>query len=212
MVYKIWKAQLDELADRLSKLDEDIDRARVDKIIAERALLKECVKKNFPRQWRDRMARVKGDKLTGPFTNLLASMNIGTTKFEDNAGRSSQFFGPLSPGNSSPAPDDRTLAWTGKSESPQRRPHSATAPIMLPHPPLKEKGSSSINAHGRNEVMRQKLVQPESHLPHRSGAVLTQPRVASMNDPNMFSGEGAQALLRRTEPVSLKINLLTADK
>jgi Ca2+-binding EF-hand superfamily protein len=210
VVYKIWKAQLDELADRLSKLDEDIDKARIDKIIAERAVLKECVKKNFPRQWRDRMARVKGDKLTGPFTHLLASMNIGTTKFEDTASRASQLCAPPSPDNSSPV--DRTLAWSGQPESPSRRPHSATAPIMLPHPPAKEKGSTAINAHGRNEVMRFKLVQPESHVPHRSGAILTQPRVASLNDSNLFSGEGAQALLRRTEPKSLKINLLTSDK
>ncbi|CAM9250501.1 unnamed protein product, partial [Ectocarpus fasciculatus] len=76
IVYKIWKAELDELADKLHKLDEERDTARIDMIVKERGVLKECIKKNFPRQWRDKMARCHGPELAGPFTNLLNSLNI----------------------------------------------------------------------------------------------------------------------------------------
>ena len=46
-------------------------------ILKERDAIKEAVRRNFPRQWRDRLEE-KGHQLTGPFTHLMTRMGINT--------------------------------------------------------------------------------------------------------------------------------------
>jgi hypothetical protein len=80
-VYRVWKSQLDELAEKLSHLDEHMtgEAERIQKIIEERRQIKEAVKKNFPREWRDRLEREGGHAIPGPFQALLQRMDVGAT-------------------------------------------------------------------------------------------------------------------------------------
>lgn len=78
-VYRVWKSQLDELAEKLSRLDERMtgDSEKIRKAVEERRLIKEAIKKNFPREWRDRLEREGGHAIPGPFQALLQRMDIG---------------------------------------------------------------------------------------------------------------------------------------
>lgn len=78
-VYRVWKSQLDELAEKLSRLDERMtgDAEKIHQAVEERRLIKEAIKKNFPREWRDRLEREGGHGIPGPFQALLSRMNIG---------------------------------------------------------------------------------------------------------------------------------------
>jgi len=80
-VYRIWKSQLDELADRLGQLDDRMtgDEQKIQKILSERKLIKDAIKKNFPREWRDRLEREGGHTVPGPFQALLTRMDVGAT-------------------------------------------------------------------------------------------------------------------------------------
>jgi hypothetical protein len=84
-VYKIWRTQLDELA---SKFGDDLEEnpKLLQKIIKERQDIKDAIKKNFPREWRDRFERTQGGhSITGPFNSLLKKMNINNSNFNDTA-------------------------------------------------------------------------------------------------------------------------------
>lgn len=72
-VYNIWKTQLDELSEKLSKLRDDDDR--VIKIMRERDDIKDAIKRNYTRAWRDRSER-EGHTVPGPFSTLLHHMGI----------------------------------------------------------------------------------------------------------------------------------------
>jgi len=80
-VYRVWKSQLDELADKLSRLDERMtgDREKIKKAVDERRYIKEAIKKNFPREWRDRLEREGGHAIPGPFQALLQRMDVGVS-------------------------------------------------------------------------------------------------------------------------------------
>lgn len=79
-IYNIWKSQLQELAGKLSQLDAEFDKELVSKMMKERADIKEAIKRNFPREWRDRLERLGGTmRHTGPFNNILEKMNLGKT-------------------------------------------------------------------------------------------------------------------------------------
>jgi hypothetical protein len=224
IVYRIWKSELDELAEKLYKLNEERDAARIDLIMKERAVLKECIKKNFPRQWRDKMARAHGTELAGPFTNLLNSLSIGNKDVDFSSGAHG---GTYSTGGTGPAYEQEvarrmfhedtgetspTFAGRSGSGSGARGGLASTASGVAPPQPPGSRRSASATVGGRNEVLRYKLVQPESHLPHRDGARLAAPKANSMNDPDMFSGEAVKALLRKTEPAGIKFQVLTSDK
>lgn len=218
IIYRIWKSQLDELAEKLHSLDDENDIVRIDEIIKERGELKECIKKNFPRQWRDKMARMHGSELPGPFTNLLNLLNIGHKNGDFSSsthGVTSNTYGERTLDDNEASAARRMFERETGEASPiitSRRNTRAMSPITLPEPPAGKRRPSSATVGGRNAIMRYRLVQPESHLPHRDGLVLRAPKVTSLNDPKIFSGEGAKAILHKTEPVGIKFQVLTSDK
>jgi hypothetical protein len=56
------------------------------KIVKERQEIKDSIKKNFPREWRDRFERSPGGhSVTGPFNSLLSKMNINSSNFNETA-------------------------------------------------------------------------------------------------------------------------------
>ena len=87
-IYRIWKSQLDELAERLAVLDDRItgDSEAIELALRERRDIKEAIKKNFPREWRDRLEREGGHAIPGPFQNLLQRMGVNSSSGGGGAG------------------------------------------------------------------------------------------------------------------------------
>eukprot|EP01041_Mallomonas_annulata_P002120 gene2120-4143_t len=79
-VYKIWRSQLDELAAKLSKLDRDLDAVLIEPIVQERNTIKDAIKLNFSRAWRDEHERLGHHTIKGPFTALLSRMGLSSGK------------------------------------------------------------------------------------------------------------------------------------
>ena len=100
-IYNIWKSQLQELAAKLAQLDDEFDKDLVRKILKERSDIKDAIKRNFPREWRDRLERLGGlMRSSGPFNNILEKMNLGkTSRDATRLANSSQqaFCTPISP-------------------------------------------------------------------------------------------------------------------
>jgi Ca2+-binding EF-hand superfamily protein len=177
IIYKIWKSQLQELAEKISALDERTEGTEVDRLIKERGRIKDAIRKNYPREWRDRTERLGDSKLSGPFSSLLNSLQIGTKKFTLSPTlRSTTNFSP--PGS----PNGRGIDERAESSLLlQSRPRS---PIF-----------------GRNEMRRYKLnASSDIALPKRPGRILTMPKTVLVNANSMFSAEEATAILRRAQP------------
>lgn len=83
-VYRIWRTQLDDLADKIYKLNEKEDGMQTKKLLDERQFIKQAIKKNFPRQWRDQLER-DGRSIPGPFQNLLKKMSVNNEKLPSTA-------------------------------------------------------------------------------------------------------------------------------
>lgn len=174
VIYKIWKAQLNELADKISALDERTNGADIDRLIKQRALIKDAIRKNYPREWRDRTERLGSGKLAGPFSSLLSSLQIGAHK---------NFV-------SSP-----TLLSTGEF-SPPGSPNE-----RYPSPNHRGEVGPQSPSFGRNEMRRYKLANTSgSTLPSRPGRVLSLPKTVLVNANSMFSAEGAAAVLQKVHP------------
>jgi hypothetical protein len=80
-IYRIWKTQLEELANKLHRLDGENsnDQPLMKKLLNERQAIKLAIKKNFPRAWRDRLER-EGHHIPGPFTALLNRMQVNASR------------------------------------------------------------------------------------------------------------------------------------
>ena len=76
-IYKIWKTQLDDLSEKMSTLQEGDER--VVKIMRERDDIKEAIKRNYARAWRDSVER-NGHSIPGPFSSLLTHLGLERTK------------------------------------------------------------------------------------------------------------------------------------
>jgi hypothetical protein len=177
IIYKVWKSQLQELAEKISALDESTNGVEIDRLIKERGRIKDAIRKNYPREWRDRTERLGDSKLSGPFNSLLNSLQIGTKKFtlSPTLQSTANFSPPGSPSNR--VMDERTE----NSLLSQSAPRSPTF--------------------GRNEIKRYKLTaSADAALPKRPGRVLTIPKTVLVNANSMFSAEGTDAVLKRAQP------------
>jgi hypothetical protein len=206
-IYRIWKTQLEELAEKLYKLDEVEDKQLIKKILDERQAIKLAIKKNFPRAWRDRLEREGGHQIPGPFAALLQRLNVNQQS--TNA--------PLSPDQSdkhhmaqswskntfassggptaavelgSPLRPTAYDAFPPPATSPrqQHRPGSATATGAL-HSPTK--AGRNYKA-GHNQLLRLKVKVPvhETVPSSRMGTTLTTPQQKqNLHDSIRFSGE-----------------------
>ena len=75
-IYRIWKCQLAKCAAQLSLLSNThTSENELDKIFNEKNDLKEAIKRNFPRSWRD-IAEKDGHTVDGPFNSLLAHLGL----------------------------------------------------------------------------------------------------------------------------------------
>ena len=183
LIYNVWKSQMKELADRLAILDEDYDGPLIDKVVRERNLIKEAVKKNFPREWRDRMERSKQLYSSGPFGNLMEKLNV--TKSSNEKGC--------------------TVTFKSQDFSPDE-----TYGSYSPKPPQKSKKLSQSAKAGRNEMLRYKINTSRTYTPTRKGATLGVPHTTNLGENAMTTEGSAVRRLHQTEPVGNKVFTLTS--
>ena len=75
-IYRIWKSQLLKCAAELSLLSiTHTSDNELDKIYNEKNDIKEAIKRNFPRSWRD-IAEKDGLTVNGPFISLLTQLGL----------------------------------------------------------------------------------------------------------------------------------------
>jgi hypothetical protein len=229
-VYRVWKSQLDELAEKLSRLDEHMtgEAEKIQKVIEERRQIKEAIKKNFPREWRDRLEREGGHTIPGPFQALLQRMDIGDSTMAHQTASRTALSGPATafgrqaedtdspprvrPSSesvpASPQQQHRSYrpseTWaSGRPGSPGGNPTlAASAP--LPIRPKSAAGnkmtSHQLSVAGQNEIMRFKIKVPAGCAPTRTGAQLQIPRVRDLTAGPVHSSEVTDSILRKNAP------------
>lgn len=202
-VYKIWKSQLNDLAGKLYSLEAEQSRSAnqeslspsrrtasvpgavtqaqadsnvlISKLCLERQEIKDAIKKNFSREWRDKLEREGGSSVAGPFVALLGRMGLATTTV---------------PASTTDAFESPELGTSNK--------HS-TVRFSESTPSSPSKSSKSIKRNlataGSNELKRYQIRSPSSTLPTRIGAKLTLPSVYSLN--KTLTGETTDAILKR---------------
>ena len=213
-VYRVWKSQLDELAHKLSLLDEHMtgEAEKIQKLLEERRLIKEAIKRNFPREWRDRLEREGSHSVPGPFQALLQRMDVGHATASTSGGSPVKDLQQAAP--SSPPLQHRRYrpseTWTALPSSHsggESDPHTlftASAPRALR--PTSSTGTAAkmtsrqLSAAGQSEVMRFKIKMPAGCAPTRTGADLRVPHVRDLNATPMHSAEATDSMLRKSAP------------
>ena len=195
LVYNVWKSQMKDLAAKLSELDPALDASIIHKIMDERNMIKEAVKRNFPREWRDRLERTKEQYTRGAFASLLTTMNISTaTAYGGNGGTTSTML-LKSIGS------DRGRMITGSSDSVLRSPSRQ----------YESSARHKASASGKNEILRYKVNKSRAHIPTREGACLKTPRTISIGKGDITSEGATLRILQQTEPAGGKIFAVTSN-
>ena len=198
-VYRLWRSQLDSLADDLASMTSG-DAKRADRVLKERDDIKDAVKKNFSRAWRDRVER-EGQAVSGPFYSILAHMGVGRTDRQDtsihdgtrrNEHDDSQQKQRVRSLGCSPA-DSHSPNSTQSSRSQPIRITTATRPLSA--------SSTHASSTGHNGLLRFKIkLAPEmggilggGSVPHRKGVTLSMPKVRNLNDDCDLTSEMASS-------------------
>jgi len=186
MVYGVWRTQLDQLADKLSRIAESGGGSRNEKevtaaVLRERDAIKEAIKRNFTRPQRDRLeAETRSPHLhglTGPFQTLLGRLGLGgdhtgtataTNEGDFHTQPQSSYHTPHSPGTSRPSRSNR---WSRTAGSSQR-----------------------ANQMGQNQIKRFTIKLPSS--PSRPGTVLSLPPAQLLNNDTLLRGHTTAMLLQ----------------
>jgi hypothetical protein len=215
-VYKVWRSQLDSLADELAVMTSG-DAKKADKVLKERDDIKDAIKKNFSRAWRDRVEREReGHTVSGPFASILKHMGVGRTDRQlpsthDCSGRSDydnhqqsqstrtqgqsqgqgQVQGPgVSQGSSeSYSPNSSQSSWSQSNRT-------ASRPLST--------STSHASSTGHNGLLRFKIkVSPDSGglrgggaVPNRKGVTLSMPKVRNLNEDLDLSSDVAPSLFK----------------
>ena len=209
-IYRIWKTQLDDLANKLHRLDEENmeDQTFMKKILDERQAIKLAIKKNFPRAWRDRLER-DGHHIPGPFSSLLRRLEINAKRENDVSRPQSPLVKAMAKSHSknmldsytladdknsnldSPPRLQTTLSSTGWNLSPDQQYHNSTRAAIGTHSPKKNFPSTSSLA-GQNQLLRFKVKLPnyQQVSSARVGTKLQSPHQIQQIDQGIrFSGE-----------------------
>jgi Ca2+-binding EF-hand superfamily protein len=198
-VYLIWRSQLRELAYRISSLDVGIEeeRALIERILRERNEIKEAVKKNFSREWRDFFERKSDEEneamCSGPFGHILKK--LGVTVKGGAGGAQTERAQPRPP-----SPAGRSLRSPTVRNG---RSLSASAPRTAPKPAPS----------GKNDLLKYRIQSSRTQqIPSRKGAVLTVPVTHSLGVGGSFTAEGdAIRYLQNTNPSGNQVFAMTSQ-
>lgn len=198
-VYRVWKSQLDELAEKLSRWDERMtgEQDKIRKAVEERRLIKEAIKKNFPREWRDRLEREGGHAIPGPFQALLQRMDVGESK------------GASYPG---------TKSWGGECEDVQPTPfaRSNNSPDNPNFDASKTaaEGTLSSNLNLHSPLPATRSYRPSETWAHSAGAPSSDHHTGSNSNPSAHSAlftASAPLTARRSKSGRLLANASAAS-
>jgi Ca2+-binding EF-hand superfamily protein len=198
-VYLIWRSQLRELAYRISSLDVEIaeERELINRILSERNEIKEAVKKNFSREWRDYFERKSEEErdeamCSGPFGHILKK--LGVTMKGGGAGGADHQPRPPSPAQRGPG--------LGTSRS-----ASGTRIAPKPPPPV-----ARTRASGKNELLKYRIQSSRTQqIPSRKGAVLTVPVTHSLGLGSLSAEGDAVRFLQNTTPSANQVFAMTSQ-
>jgi Ca2+-dependent lipid-binding protein len=180
-IYKIWRSQLDELADQLEDCIGMENSKKIDRIVKERKSILHALKRNFNREWRDRLKRESGHTLPGPFTCLLQKMNVQSV--DKNTVDMGEF-------NTSPTKITQDFENSFTSPSKQNNKSFKNSPTRGNQSPTK----FSLSKVGTSEVMRFKIKVSGNAIQTRNGTTLQ--TTQNLNNHVVFAAENAHALLR----------------
>ena len=197
MIYTVWRMQLDELADKLSRIaatstGSSSQRGKEGKeieqrLLKERADIKDAIKRNFPRQLRDMLeaegrANGHGHTLVGPFQALFGRLGISQASEP-----------PLQV--SSPIGKNRITSLIPAESMPYKEPHS---PRTLKSSRQSNNNTSSsaattriVNQMGQNQIKRFKI-----RVAGRPGMTLSLPPAKELGNDALMLGENTAILLK----------------
>ena len=226
MIYTIWRMQLDELAERLTRLaatsssssngkrDQDKDKAekQVEQmLLKERNDIKEAIKRNFPRQMRDKLeaeAKASGHlhSLAGPFQSLYKRLGIHHGADDDQPNRPPEPIRqyPQSPLSKSRTTNPADNSWMGserypKPQSPQALKSSKNNYFNTGDDNHGDtlassgKSRSHVNQMGRNQIKRFKI-----KVAVRPGMQLSMPPARELGNDTLMLGENTAVLLKES--------------
>jgi hypothetical protein len=154
-VYRVWRSQLDELARKLSTIDETLvgeedAKKQSSRIVRERADLKEAIKRNFPREWRDRLERagMGGHAIPGPVTSLLQRMGLQEATGTATVKNTATTFSPERGGGFGGSAGGKSADF-GRSMSPYSSSHGNTYGSAQKVPPQYRPASASMTSPGQ---------------------------------------------------------------
>jgi hypothetical protein len=204
MIYTVWRMQLDELADKLSRIattstgtsqrgkeGKEIEQ----RLLKERADIKDAIKRNFPRQLRDMLeaegrANGHGHTIVGPFQALFGRLGISQVSEalpNNNSGS------PVS----SPISRNRTTTFAPNESMPYKEPHSPRTLKSSRQNNITGNQSSSaattriVNQMGQNQIKRFKI-----RVAGRPGMALTLPPANELGNDALMLGENTAILLK----------------
>jgi hypothetical protein len=234
-IYRIWKTQLNDLANEISNLtanaaentktsSSSLENKKknskrnefIGKVMKEREDIKEAIKKNFPRQWRDKFERmgIETNTIPGPFTHLLKQLHIHAEESADPGFTSTKayetqmqqtldhknddymnYFEPEDnenvKGGTYPPPSSFSPTRTGGTNNPNYLSSSS---------PSKRPGRTYLSGH--NTLLRFKIRLPAGTPPTRTAThsheamKLSIPRVKAIGDnTDLFTAETTHKVL-----------------
>ncbi|RYH30865.1 hypothetical protein EON65_04035 [archaeon] len=183
-IYRIWRTQLDDLANKIYRLNEIEDAGAIKKLLDERQAIKQAIKKNFPRQWRDKLEREGlGHAIPGPFHNLLKKLHVNDEKALEEVCDSVEFGKGSYPTMSTrpPAPPQQT----------------SSTPMLSPS---RKPGRTYLA--GKSTMLRFKVRLPPSTEHDRYRVThTTSPPKKQLDNMVTMSAEGVHKLLTSSDPL-----------
>lgn len=200
-IYRIWKSQLDDLANQIYQIQEDLQDGRgtvqdekfMSKLIQERNDIKQAIKKNFPRQWRDKLERESnGHEIPGPFASLLQRMGIdGTADMLQTALARTGLRDELTSPMQTQTMDGKSSGWM--TDMPGSKGISMQSPLR------KKRLLHTANSAGHNQLLTMKLKLPAGYTTRRGANTLRMPTTKNLHEQTMISGEVTQHVLSSLE-------------
>ena len=204
MIYTVWRMQLDELADKLSRIATtpvgSTQRIKEEKefeqrLLKERADIKDAIKRNFPRQLRDLLeaegrANGHGHTLMGPFQALFGRLGISQIS-------EPQPFNITATQLSSPIGKNRTLTLAPAEALPYNQPQSPgtmKSSRQLNNTDTHNSSAATtrkVNQMGQNQIKRFKI-----RVAGRPGMTLSLPPAKELANDTLMLGENTTIVLK----------------
>jgi hypothetical protein len=216
-IYRIWKTQLTDLAGEIRELNkgyaDDMNATTnantqemkkkntkrnelIQNFYQEREDIKAAIKRNYPRQWRDKFES-ESSSIPGPFTNLMNQLGIHTVDTFNNPDSPEKTL-TLSKTNNASSQESLYVEETMAPFSPNRGNANKTN-LLSTSSPNKKPGRTYLSGH--NTLLRFKIKVPAGVPPFRTAThnhqpmKLTLPTVKTLDNADIMTGETTNKVL-----------------